>query len=437
MRVPGRRARAHVVVARRTAAGSSSASPTTCACRPMPSTSSKAISAAKATSSRKGPTASFSATTAASRRNPVFHVTAITHRRDALFQTLSISGRSMSRTDTAQLTTLRTEVLVWRALEVAIREPVRGLRDAGDRRRLQRAHRDASARSGRSAQRDRGRVRLARQREERLRRRPRHRHLLRRADGVGAGDAVPSPIATSSSWPGCARSRSIRRSTGARTGAKAGFDCTVPFGAQRRRDALAGTADVSRQALPVDRRRARGRAEILRGADGRASGRATAARSSSSSTRCARTGRSGATPTAGTICSDRVHRLRRDPGRDAAAGLRRVARRRCARRDDRERVRADCALGRRSVYGVGRVRVGPQRRARARPAHRAIVAHDRFRRRRPRLADRGDVRSRRRRHARHDRSHRDPRRSGALPRRLARILLRADESVFLRGSAAS
>jgi 2,5-furandicarboxylate decarboxylase 1 len=56
--------------------------------------------------------------------NPVFHVTAITHRKDALFQTLTISGKTMSRTDTAQLTTLRTEVLVWRALEIAVREPV-------------------------------------------------------------------------------------------------------------------------------------------------------------------------------------------------------------------------------------------------------------------------------------------------------------------------
>src|SRR5438477_2187115 len=56
--------------------------------------------------------------------NPVFHVTAITRRRDALFQTLTIGGPTMSRTDTAQLTTLRTEVLVWRALETAIREPV-------------------------------------------------------------------------------------------------------------------------------------------------------------------------------------------------------------------------------------------------------------------------------------------------------------------------
>ena len=56
--------------------------------------------------------------------NPTFYVTAITHREDALFQTLSISGKTMSRTDTAQLTTLRTEVLVWRALEVAVRETV-------------------------------------------------------------------------------------------------------------------------------------------------------------------------------------------------------------------------------------------------------------------------------------------------------------------------
>ena len=56
--------------------------------------------------------------------NPVFHVTAITHRRDALFQTLTIGGRTMSCTDTAQLCTLRTEALIWRALETAIREPV-------------------------------------------------------------------------------------------------------------------------------------------------------------------------------------------------------------------------------------------------------------------------------------------------------------------------
>jgi UbiD family decarboxylase len=56
--------------------------------------------------------------------NPVFHVTAITHRRDALFQTATIGGASMGCTDTAQLACLRTEILVWRALETAIREPL-------------------------------------------------------------------------------------------------------------------------------------------------------------------------------------------------------------------------------------------------------------------------------------------------------------------------
>jgi 2,5-furandicarboxylate decarboxylase 1 len=56
------------------------------------------------------------------KHNPVFHLTAITHRRDAIFQTSTISGRDMGYTDTAQLCALRTEVTVWRALEVAVRE---------------------------------------------------------------------------------------------------------------------------------------------------------------------------------------------------------------------------------------------------------------------------------------------------------------------------
>jgi UbiD family decarboxylase len=53
--------------------------------------------------------------------NPVFHLTAITHRRDAVFQTSTISGRALGRTDTAQLNALRTEVTVWRALESAVK----------------------------------------------------------------------------------------------------------------------------------------------------------------------------------------------------------------------------------------------------------------------------------------------------------------------------
>ena len=37
------------------------------------------------------------------KRNPVLRITAITHREDALFQTLTIGGRTLSYTDTTQL----------------------------------------------------------------------------------------------------------------------------------------------------------------------------------------------------------------------------------------------------------------------------------------------------------------------------------------------
>src|SRR3989475_39618 len=53
------------------------------------------------------------------KQNPVFHLTAVTRRRDALFQTATIGGRNLGRTDTAQLNALRTEAMVWRALETA------------------------------------------------------------------------------------------------------------------------------------------------------------------------------------------------------------------------------------------------------------------------------------------------------------------------------
>ena len=56
--------------------------------------------------------------------NPVFHLTAVTHRRAPVFQTSTIAGRNLGITDSAQLIALRTEVSVWRALETAIREPL-------------------------------------------------------------------------------------------------------------------------------------------------------------------------------------------------------------------------------------------------------------------------------------------------------------------------
>jgi 2,5-furandicarboxylate decarboxylase 1 len=58
------------------------------------------------------------------KRNPLFHLTAITRRRDALFQTSTIGGRSIGLTDTAVLNGVRTEVMIWRALETAVREPI-------------------------------------------------------------------------------------------------------------------------------------------------------------------------------------------------------------------------------------------------------------------------------------------------------------------------
>jgi UbiD family decarboxylase len=56
--------------------------------------------------------------------NPVFHLTAVTMRRDALFQTVTIGGRALANTDTAQLCALRTEVAAWSALMTAVREPI-------------------------------------------------------------------------------------------------------------------------------------------------------------------------------------------------------------------------------------------------------------------------------------------------------------------------
>ncbi|MEE8332786.1 MAG: UbiD family decarboxylase [Alphaproteobacteria bacterium] len=72
----------------------------------------------------EGPYGEFLGYYGVMKRNPVFHLTAITMRHDALFQTSTISGRHIGRTDTAVLNTLKTESVVWRALQTAIRQPV-------------------------------------------------------------------------------------------------------------------------------------------------------------------------------------------------------------------------------------------------------------------------------------------------------------------------
>jgi 2,5-furandicarboxylate decarboxylase 1 len=58
------------------------------------------------------------------KQNPVFNLTAITTRRDALFQSVTISGYSLGKTDMAQIACGRSETLLWGALTSAVREPV-------------------------------------------------------------------------------------------------------------------------------------------------------------------------------------------------------------------------------------------------------------------------------------------------------------------------
>src|SRR5262249_12206787 len=55
---------------------------------------------------------------------PVFPPTAITKRRDALFQTVTIGGARLTFTDTAQLGAAKTEAAIWDVLQHAVREPV-------------------------------------------------------------------------------------------------------------------------------------------------------------------------------------------------------------------------------------------------------------------------------------------------------------------------
>jgi UbiD family decarboxylase len=72
----------------------------------------------------EGPYGEFLGYYGSVKRNPVFHLTAITRRNTALFQTVTIGGRSLGRTDTAQLVAAKTEASIWMALGSAVREPV-------------------------------------------------------------------------------------------------------------------------------------------------------------------------------------------------------------------------------------------------------------------------------------------------------------------------
>jgi 3-polyprenyl-4-hydroxybenzoate decarboxylase len=56
--------------------------------------------------------------------DPVFHATAITMRRDVMFQTVLHAGRFVGRMDSANLASLNAEVNAWRALRAARLDPV-------------------------------------------------------------------------------------------------------------------------------------------------------------------------------------------------------------------------------------------------------------------------------------------------------------------------
>lgn len=72
----------------------------------------------------EGPYGEFLGYYGAVKLNPVFHLTAITRRKDPLFQTVTIGGRFLGKTDTAQLVAAKTEATIWSSLESAVREPV-------------------------------------------------------------------------------------------------------------------------------------------------------------------------------------------------------------------------------------------------------------------------------------------------------------------------
>ena len=71
----------------------------------------------------EGPYGEYIGYYGAMKRNPVFHLTAITSRRKPLFQTATIGGQWLGYTDTSQLGSVKTESTIGAILRLAIREP--------------------------------------------------------------------------------------------------------------------------------------------------------------------------------------------------------------------------------------------------------------------------------------------------------------------------
>ena len=72
---------------------------------------------------KEGPYGEFNGFYSGVLPDPVFHVTAITQRRDALFQTAYHGGRYLSWTDAGHLGSVNAELQIWKALRAASIEP--------------------------------------------------------------------------------------------------------------------------------------------------------------------------------------------------------------------------------------------------------------------------------------------------------------------------
>lgn len=72
----------------------------------------------------EGPYGEYHGSAGPPHRNPLFKLTAITHRPDAVFQSATIGNPRIQHTDTAMIAALKGELMVWSALERAIARPL-------------------------------------------------------------------------------------------------------------------------------------------------------------------------------------------------------------------------------------------------------------------------------------------------------------------------
>jgi len=196
----------------------------------------------------EGPYGEFLGYYGALKRNPVFHLTANHASPRRAVPDLDDRGRTMSCTIRRSSNSVRTEVMIWRALEGRGARAARRLCDALERRHAQRTGRAAPAGAGEArnaiaaclgALANIKNVFIA------------IRHRTSSPDqqiGLGAGDGGfqpdPRPDGADRHAQPCARPVADH----GRVGAKAGFDLTWPFGSTARlENQRAGAAALGRK----------------------------------------------------------------------------------------------------------------------------------------------------------------------------------------------